>query len=375
MYKCGWNGCEKAYGTLNHLNAHVTMQSHGAKRTPEGRSYVVTSPGLRLGSRPAMYPSCVSQPSAVFAFAASWNFGFRPMDQASGERSSHSLTCTEHTLLHAPFHDPADLAAQSSKRFVRSGRLARKRRRINARPTRTDSARRPRPAMPRARTLETPVTSRRPATRRGCVHICHRLDMHPGRVRPSRDTTPLRRTASSRCSTTPAAPSTRVIPTRRTGPAIQCTNNVTCPRRVSARLMLTSDQSLTFPRPRTNSSRSARPSSGARLVHRQREHHEGHAWEVASTGGILTGIQLASWPFFFLFSFMLGGLLRLDSWRHAHVDKEDSGACFSFGELRISGASHFPGRGLTQNRSLAFCSSSLISSGGLLRSAEKWVDA
>ena len=38
MYKCGWNNCEKAYGTLNHLNAHVTMQSHGAKRTPEGKS-------------------------------------------------------------------------------------------------------------------------------------------------------------------------------------------------------------------------------------------------------------------------------------------------------------------------------------------------
>lgn len=35
MYKCGWHGCEKAYGTLNHLNAHVTMQSHGVKRTPE----------------------------------------------------------------------------------------------------------------------------------------------------------------------------------------------------------------------------------------------------------------------------------------------------------------------------------------------------
>lgn len=35
MYKCGWNGCEKAYGTLNHLNAHVTMQSHGSKRTPD----------------------------------------------------------------------------------------------------------------------------------------------------------------------------------------------------------------------------------------------------------------------------------------------------------------------------------------------------
>lgn len=35
MYKCGFQGCEKAYGTLNHLNAHVTMQSHGPKRTPE----------------------------------------------------------------------------------------------------------------------------------------------------------------------------------------------------------------------------------------------------------------------------------------------------------------------------------------------------
>jgi hypothetical protein len=39
MYKCGWQGCEKAYGTLNHLNAHVTMQAHGSKRTPEGMQY------------------------------------------------------------------------------------------------------------------------------------------------------------------------------------------------------------------------------------------------------------------------------------------------------------------------------------------------
>ena len=44
MYKCGWNGCEKAYGTLNHLNAHVTMQSHGQKRTPEGMSALQSSP-------------------------------------------------------------------------------------------------------------------------------------------------------------------------------------------------------------------------------------------------------------------------------------------------------------------------------------------
>ncbi|KFY54514.1 hypothetical protein V496_07241 [Pseudogymnoascus sp. VKM F-4515 (FW-2607)] len=34
-YKCGWNGCEKGYGTLNHLNIHVARQKHGQKRTPE----------------------------------------------------------------------------------------------------------------------------------------------------------------------------------------------------------------------------------------------------------------------------------------------------------------------------------------------------
>ncbi|EIW66015.1 hypothetical protein TREMEDRAFT_74838 [Tremella mesenterica DSM 1558] len=34
LYHCGWNGCEKSYGTLNHLNAHVAMQKHGEKRLP-----------------------------------------------------------------------------------------------------------------------------------------------------------------------------------------------------------------------------------------------------------------------------------------------------------------------------------------------------
>ena len=38
MYECAWNGCEKAYGTLYHLNVHVTVQSHGTKRTPEGKT-------------------------------------------------------------------------------------------------------------------------------------------------------------------------------------------------------------------------------------------------------------------------------------------------------------------------------------------------
>ncbi|PWN28754.1 hypothetical protein BDZ90DRAFT_209117, partial [Jaminaea rosea] len=35
MYRCGFEGCDKSYGTLNHLNAHVALQKHGAKRTPQ----------------------------------------------------------------------------------------------------------------------------------------------------------------------------------------------------------------------------------------------------------------------------------------------------------------------------------------------------
>ncbi|KAG8907331.1 hypothetical protein FRB99_004578 [Tulasnella sp. 403] len=34
LYRCNWDGCTKSYGTLNHLNAHVSMQRHGVKRTP-----------------------------------------------------------------------------------------------------------------------------------------------------------------------------------------------------------------------------------------------------------------------------------------------------------------------------------------------------
>ena len=43
-YKCGWSGCEKGYGTLNHLNKHVARQEHGQKRTPEGMfDFIITS--------------------------------------------------------------------------------------------------------------------------------------------------------------------------------------------------------------------------------------------------------------------------------------------------------------------------------------------
>ncbi|KAI9266986.1 hypothetical protein BY458DRAFT_512422 [Sporodiniella umbellata] len=34
LYHCNFEGCTKSYGTLNHLNAHVSMQQHGPKRQP-----------------------------------------------------------------------------------------------------------------------------------------------------------------------------------------------------------------------------------------------------------------------------------------------------------------------------------------------------
>ena len=39
LYQCSWPDCNKSYGTLNHLNAHVTMQKHGMKRSPNGQSF------------------------------------------------------------------------------------------------------------------------------------------------------------------------------------------------------------------------------------------------------------------------------------------------------------------------------------------------
>lgn len=38
LYECNYPGCTKGYGTLNHLNAHITMQKHGPKRLPQGAS-------------------------------------------------------------------------------------------------------------------------------------------------------------------------------------------------------------------------------------------------------------------------------------------------------------------------------------------------
>jgi hypothetical protein len=43
-YICGWKGCSKAYGTLGHLNQHITIKNHGLRRT---------WPEIQLGGSPS----------------------------------------------------------------------------------------------------------------------------------------------------------------------------------------------------------------------------------------------------------------------------------------------------------------------------------
>lgn len=54
LYACNFPGCTKAYGTLNHLNAHVNMQKHGAKRHPNGE-FMYPSFVLSEGNRPGAH--------------------------------------------------------------------------------------------------------------------------------------------------------------------------------------------------------------------------------------------------------------------------------------------------------------------------------
>ena len=126
MYKCGWQGCEKAYGTLNHLNAHVTMQGHGQKRTPEGM-VLLPPPFIPLN------PQC-NGPASV----SSW-----PPRSADG------------TVADAPS------LVQSSKKSARSGRHARRKRTPLARPKRSANDTQPLAALRLAQPIhKLPRTSR-----------------------------------------------------------------------------------------------------------------------------------------------------------------------------------------------------------------------
>jgi hypothetical protein len=40
FYSCNYPGCDKAFGALNHLNAHVKFKNHGPRRSPREFSWV-----------------------------------------------------------------------------------------------------------------------------------------------------------------------------------------------------------------------------------------------------------------------------------------------------------------------------------------------
>ncbi|WWC73037.1 uncharacterized protein I206_107002 [Kwoniella pini CBS 10737] len=68
LYSCGWNGCEKSYGTLNHLNAHVAMQKHGEKRLPSEFK------DMRKAWRKKKREAAASNANAMYAAnAAAWS--------------------------------------------------------------------------------------------------------------------------------------------------------------------------------------------------------------------------------------------------------------------------------------------------------------
>ena len=91
MYKCGWNGCEKAYGTLNHLNAHVTMQSHGPKRTPEGRFPLDFQIQQILLKLPLVRVASMSVKSAMMGRRAHYCAEIRSFDFGQITRDGHKL--------------------------------------------------------------------------------------------------------------------------------------------------------------------------------------------------------------------------------------------------------------------------------------------
>ena len=63
LYQCSWPDCNKGYGTLNHLNTHITMRCHGPKRKAKGTSIFVDSIWADLISIPCRFRG-VARPAA-----------------------------------------------------------------------------------------------------------------------------------------------------------------------------------------------------------------------------------------------------------------------------------------------------------------------
>ncbi|KAK4235255.1 hypothetical protein C8A03DRAFT_46576 [Achaetomium macrosporum] len=115
MYRCGWQGCEKAYGTLNHLNAHVTMQGHGQKRTPEEFKEIRRQWKARKKEQEAANKAAEEerQRQAAAAAAAAQNGG--PDQQATADPAQPATTyAATGTVQLPPIGYPARYTNQSA---------------------------------------------------------------------------------------------------------------------------------------------------------------------------------------------------------------------------------------------------------------------
>jgi hypothetical protein len=116
MYLCGWNGCQKSYGTLNHLNAHVTMQQHGPKRLPDGKLNLIS-----------LYNA--SRSVEVGIWHREWARETQTTTHPVKPYTYYQLISLNYVSL-SDFFFPI---AQNSKRFVENGRLVRKKTSYNLR--------------------------------------------------------------------------------------------------------------------------------------------------------------------------------------------------------------------------------------------------
>lgn len=87
LYVCGYQGCDKAYGTLNHLNIHVDMQAHGVRRKPEEfknlrkqwRQWKV------LKEDPSAHSSSITSTSYTSATSSIWGSAILPLNPGEGQ--------------------------------------------------------------------------------------------------------------------------------------------------------------------------------------------------------------------------------------------------------------------------------------------------
>ncbi|KAG6887733.1 hypothetical protein C0995_013288 [Termitomyces sp. Mi166 len=98
VYQCFWPGCNKWYETLNHLNAHITMQNHGPELQPSdfkgiGKQWYrvkksVSPEPERQGSPPVRLYQC-SQPGC--------NRSYSNLNQLNRHIAMHTTTMPKHS--------------------------------------------------------------------------------------------------------------------------------------------------------------------------------------------------------------------------------------------------------------------------------------